>query len=52
MTFLMHEKFISVLMQKKKHFDEIKYFKYAKSKIKFKKATSVLVSFFTFDLSN
>ena len=52
MTFLMHEKFISVLMQKKKHFDKIKYFKYPKSKIKLKKATFVLLSFFTFDPTN
>ncbi len=46
----MHEKFISVLMQKKKHFDRIKYFKYSKSKIKLKKVNSLLVSFSTFDL--
>lgn len=52
MKFLMHEKFISVFMQKKRHFDRIKYFKYLKSKIKLKKATFVLVSFSTFDPSN
>ena len=52
MKSLMHEKFVSVLMQKKKHFDKIKYFKYPKSKIKLKKATFVLVSFSTFDLTN
>ena len=45
----MHEKFIYVLMQKKKLFYRIKYFKYPKSKIKLKKATFVLVSFSTFD---
>ena len=52
MIFLIHEKFISVLMQKKKLFYRIKYFKYPKSEIKLKKATFVLVSFFTFDLTN
>jgi hypothetical protein len=47
----MHDKILYVLMQKKRGFYQIKYFKYPKFKIKLKKTTSLFVYFSTFTLA-
>ncbi len=47
----MYDYILYVFMQKKSYFNQIKYFKLLKRKIKLKKVTFLFVSFHTFDLT-